>query len=157
MDYGCGPKMVEIVYMHNWTDCIIEMDAMSVVAEPLCVPQGSVLEFLLFVIYNISYTLPDIICQYGVTLYNYFEDTQLYITFDHKDPANIIKADEIIEVCVEDIQKIIIKNRLKMNDNKTGMTSCHPSQQLAINPPNLVVIQDKNASASRYVSWFIIN
>ena len=96
------------------------MGVMSVLAELFFgVPQGSVLRPLLFVIYILP--LSDIIRRHGVTLHCYADDTQLYVSFDHKDPSSISKAVETLEACVDDIKIWMIKNRLNMNDSKTVM------------------------------------
>ena len=83
----------------------------------LGVPQGSVLEPVLFTIYTTP--LGRIIQRHGSTYHLYVDDTQLYMAFK---PTNVTsKCDAIsqIEACVAGIRIWMNDNFLKLNDDKT--------------------------------------
>ena len=67
------------------------------------------------------YTSPvaDIIKSHDVQYHFYADDTQLYITFktDSADTACLVKSR--VEHCVEETDRWMSSNKLKLNDDKT--------------------------------------
>ena len=108
------------------------MDTMSALAELLFgVPQRSVLGPLLFILYVLP--LSDLVRRYDVSMYRYVYDTQLYISFDHKDLSRVNKEVKSLECCIADIRSWILRNRLTTNDSKTDMmVSVYPRVELPV-------------------------
>ncbi len=92
------------------------------------VPKGSVLGPLLFT----SYTLPlgDIARRHNLGFHVYADDTQLYLSFDPRDPNDKPLAIQTIENCIAEIRDWMASNKLKLNDSKTEvleLSSAPPS------------------------------
>ncbi len=105
-------------YLKDRTQFVSVSDAQST-AAPLSkgVPQGSVLGPIFFTIYM----LPpgDIVRRYGMSFHLYADDTQLYLSFDTKDPDSKGNANLKLESCITEIRSWMLANRLKLNDDKT--------------------------------------
>jgi hypothetical protein len=96
-------------YLRTRTQTVTIMDAISVLAELfLGVPEGSVSRPLLFVLY--VFPLSDIARQHGVSIHSYGDDTQLYISFYHRDLSSISKAVKTLECCIDDIGIWMLRN-----------------------------------------------
>ena len=82
------------------------------------VPQGSVPGPLL----NVLYTSPvaDIIKSHDLQYHFYADDTQLYITFKTDSADDACLAKSRVEHCVQEIDRWMISNKLKLNDDKNG-------------------------------------
>jgi hypothetical protein len=95
------------------------------------VPQGSVMGPLDF----IAYLRPtfDIAQRHGVSMHQYADDTQLYLTFDlHKQEEALAQ----MEACVNDIRQWMRQNKLKLNDDKSELlvlTSPRQAHKVTIN------------------------
>ena len=83
------------------------------------VPQGSVLGPLLYVLYTSP--VADIIKSHDLQYHFYTDDTQLYITFKTDSADDACLAKSRVEHCVEEIDRWMISNKLKLNDDKTEL------------------------------------
>ena len=83
------------------------------------VPQGSVLGPLLYVLYTSP--VADIIKSHDLQYHFYADDTQLYITFNTDSADDACLAKSRVEHCVEEIDRWMISNKLKLNVDKTEL------------------------------------
>jgi len=86
----------------------------SKVSLPFGVPQGSVLGPLLFTMYTSP--LSDIIDEQAVPHQLYADDTQLYVSFSTDDSTDSLHR---LKDCLENVQKWMFLNKLKLNPDKT--------------------------------------
>ena len=111
-----GPvlKLFE-TYLVGRTQCVSIKGVLSELSElAYGVPQGSVLGPIEFCIYTIP--LGAILRHYNIQYHIYADDTQLYCSFDLKSPSETISS---ISACISDIRTWMIRNKLKINDDKT--------------------------------------
>ena len=105
------------------------------------VPQGSVLEPILFSLYIAPMT--DIIRQHGLEFHLYVDDTQMYLTFNPiNEELSTIKSN--IESCVSDIRVWMSSNCLKLND-KSELLIFHSQR---VPRPNITAINIGEESIS---------
>ena len=82
------------------------------------VPQGSVLELLLFTLYFVP--IASIVRWHGLIAHLNADDTQLYIVFDQNDAAETIKQ---IKACVMEITSWMAMDWLRLNDEKDSFVA----------------------------------
>ena len=91
------------------------------------VPQGSVLGPIAFCIYTIP--LGAILRHYDIDYHIYADDTQLYCSFDVNTIQDVMGS---ISKCIADIRSWMIRNKLKINDDKTEfLLISSPSSKLS--------------------------
>ena len=102
-------------YLSGRTYCVVVDSATSQVIHVLCsVPQGSVLDPLLFLLYTVE--LAELVARFGVTLHAFAVDNQLYLGCKTNE-ANLSLA--ALECCVTAISHWMSANCLKLNMEKT--------------------------------------
>ena len=102
-------------YLEGRTQCVSIDGVLSEVNELLYgVPQGSVLGPIAFCIYTIP--IGSILNYYNISYHIYADDTQLYCTFDAECADEVVSS---LQNCLADIRSWMIKNKLKINDDKT--------------------------------------
>ena len=116
------------------------------------VPQGSVLDPLMF----ISYTAPlcDIALRHGISIHLYADDTQLYISFSPISNEDTHSAMMRLQACVVAIQNWVIVNKLKLNADKTDAI-CSPRDKNNIDMPHIdlgnMTVLISNAARNIYI------
>ena len=102
-------------YLSNRTQRVSVKGVLSELSElAFSVPQGSVLGPIAFCIYTIP--LGSILRHYKIQYHIYADDTQLYWSFDLDTPDEVLST---ISACISDIRTWMIRNKLKINDDKT--------------------------------------
>jgi hypothetical protein len=88
------------------------------------VPQGSVLGPLLFLLYTAD--VAAIAERHSVSVHSYADDTQLYASCSAADGP--MSADRLLR-CIDDVDRWMSSNRLKLNADKTQFIwlGCHSS------------------------------
>ena len=89
------------------------------------VPQGSVLGFPLyipFILYSL-YTSPlgDIARKHSIPFHQHADDTQLYLSFTSDCPIHLSSSKMAVELCLKDIGDWMLRNKLKLNQDKTEL------------------------------------
>ena len=77
------------------------------------VPQGSVLGPLLYVLYTSP--VVDIIKSHHLHYHHNAYDTQLYASFKSDSTEDLHVTKTKVELCVRDIERWMVDNRLKLN------------------------------------------
>ena len=101
------------------------------------VPQRSVLGPLLFLLFTTD--LADLAAKYGVTLYAFADDMQLYI---HCKFHNMATLRDVLERCIQDIGYWMLANCLKLNPYNTELLwngTRHSLSRLTDGGPRLVL------------------
>ena len=102
-------------YLSDRTQCVSINGVLSELSELMYgVPQGSVLGPIAFCIYTIP--LGAILKHYEIDYHIYADDTQLYCSFDVHSINDVIGS---LSNCISDIRSWMIRNKLKINDDKT--------------------------------------
>ena len=83
------------------------------------VPQGSVLGPLLYSLYPSP--LGDIARKHSIPFHLYADDTQLYLSFTSDCPNHLSSSKMAVELCVKDIGDWMLRNKLKLNQDKTEL------------------------------------
>ena len=93
------------------------------------VRQGSYLGPLLFTIY--ASKLFEVIKNYLPQSHAYADDTQLYLSFNADSACSQKDAVEAMEQCIQAIRSWMIKDKLRLNHNKTEFIVIGTRKQLA--------------------------
>ena len=93
------------------------------------VPQGSCLGPLLFVIYTSK--LFEIVRNHLPQVHCFADDTHIYLSFQPDSSATSLSALQAIELCVGDIRRWMLNDRLMINESKTEFILIGTRQQLA--------------------------
>ena len=70
-----------------------------------------------------------IIRKHGLDYHFYADDTQLYLALQTNDNQAQQEALNQINICVQEIQKWMVDNLLKLYDDKTEIMVFHPKQK----------------------------
>ncbi len=162
---GLSGKALAILqsYLSSRTQQVSIKSILSNVSELLFgVPQGSVLGPLIFCIYTLP--LCAILRHHDIKYAIYADDTQLYCSFDASSAPEILGK---VISCIQDIRSWMIRNKLKINDDKTEfLIISSPRAKLAFNPSlkigevtveptsscrNLGVLFDKHLSMESHI------
>ena len=81
------------------------------------VPQGSVLGPVLFSLFTAP--LHDIFSARGIKAHFYADDTQFWVSFDQRDPANEASARELISSVFCEVRDWMLEHQLMINPSKT--------------------------------------
>ena len=115
-------------YLQNRSQYISVNDALSQPHTPLeGVPQGSVIGPLSFTMYTSP--LEDGINAHSLGRMIYADDTQVYIILDEAERSSLIPK---IEKCISDIKLWSTANDLKLNDDKTEVSTLHLALEIRL-------------------------
>ena len=113
-------------FIEDCTQSVKFAEGQSVKSLVLCgVPQGSVLEPILFILYTSD--VIGIAHRHGIHLHLYTDDSQLHLSFKaNKYMANIIR----LTTCIQEMKNWIASNHLTLNTDKTQFILLGIWQQL---------------------------
>ena len=107
-------------YLKGRSFCVKTGSALSSFLELIFgVPQGSLLGPILFILYIKD--IQRIAERHGLQIKLYADDTQLYISFHPKSPAEYHDLVTKAESCLADIKEWMTKNFMKLNESKTEL------------------------------------
>ena len=105
-------------YLKNRKQAVVINNAVSQSSQlSVGVPQGSVLGPLLFSLYIVP--LSGIIDSFSISRHGYADDTQLYCRLPTRNPNEIRANVALMNSCICAVRSWMLKNKLKINDEKT--------------------------------------
>ena len=112
---GSVPKLLRM-YLTDRSQCVSINGVLSELSQlDFGIPQGSVLGPILSCIYTLP--LGAILWHHNLNYHIYADDARVYCASDFENPQNIIL--DHINSCISDIRTWMIRNKLKINDDKT--------------------------------------
>ncbi|PVD26815.1 hypothetical protein C0Q70_11961 [Pomacea canaliculata] len=139
MEVGIGGSALQWFhsYLSDRTQRVMVNQASSVTVPLLCgVPQGSVLGPVLFSIYTSQ--LGPLIEKHNVNRKMFADDTELYFSFS-TDSESVSEAVCAVEDCCLEVKSWMLRNKLKLNDEKTEAMLC--GSKLSLSKVSLDSIQ----------------
>ena len=118
--YGIDGSALALLdsYIDNRTSRVCIEGALSDKVRLECgTPQGSIMGPLQFTAY--IRPIANIIRKHNLLFHIYADDSQIYISFDPKQPDGCISAINRIQLCISDISDWMKLNHLKLNMDKT--------------------------------------
>jgi hypothetical protein len=112
-----------------------------------CVPQGTCLGLLLFVLYVSK--LFQILESHLFDGHAFTDDNQLYVSFEPDSISEQLSAVSVMENCIDDIKTWMLNDKLKLNDGKTDFfIICTRQQQEKVNFDTLRIAESYVTSSS---------
>ena len=115
---------------------------------PFGVPQGSVLDLLVFTIYTTP--LSQVVSQYDISHHFYADDSQLYVSFSSRNSAVSLSN---LKSCLDSVQLWMSGNKPKLNPDKTEFLLIGHERQrskyLAMFPDDFLGLQTTSAKPAR--------
>ena len=124
--------------------------------------QGFVFVAILYLLYG--NTLGDIMRHHNMSFHFYADDTQLYVSFKSSISGDLSRAPSTLEACARDINKWMLCNKIKLNDDKTEMLKHRPAPLLdqlqvatssvtcSTSSNNIGVVLDSTLSLDKHVT-----
>jgi len=136
-------------YFSSRTQCVCVGNASSAVTDCYAgVPQGSVLGLILFTVYILP--IADLVLQYGVSLQQYVNDTQLYIACSVNDEASALST---LESCLASLHSWFCHSGLALNYSKSEAIIFGTRQRLNSFPrPSVIHILSSSVPISDYIT-----
>jgi hypothetical protein len=120
--FGFSGKVLQWItsYLENRSQSVVfNANTSTSLAVPFGVPQGSVLGPIFFSLYTSP--ICDIVERHGLHFHLYADDTQIYLSFSFKTSPSINEAMTSAELCVAEVDKWMVANKLKLNGDKTEL------------------------------------
>ena len=120
------------------------------------VPQGRCLGPVLFTIYTSK--MFEIVEKHLPSVHCYADDTQLYVAFSPNQPGDDEAALKAMSDCIRDFRGWMVRDRLKLNEDKTEVVLIGTRQQLAKVNVTSIAVGNETIEAKPSVrnlgSWF---
>ena len=97
------------------------------------VPQGSVLDPILFVLY--TYPMFTIVNTHSLSHHSFADDNQLYITGPASELSNLVSS---THSCISQLKSWMRVNKLKLSEDKTEMTLISLPKSINLSLPSPV-------------------